>query len=714
MAANTEEVVRLIRIDTGESVKTVAELKKYIKDLKGGLEELEIGTEEYNTTLRALQSAQDAQKDSMNLGVQTVKAAKGSYNELVHTMRELKQEWRATADVQKRNELGKQINAINDQLKNLDSSVGVFTRNVGDYSNKFQEAFSALGSKAGAAAAGGVKQLGTALKVLSKTPVIAVLGVLIAIIEKVVSKMKESEEGTRQLASAMSVFQGIGVIVTKALENVGKAVGWLSDKFVGLLKKLNLYKAEMQESLNITNDELALEKKRRESIMQNADADKQIAELRAKSAESDKYSIQQRMGFLKEALSLEEQKAQREKDLAKQEYDLIVRRNAQTNSSTKDLQAEADAYARMVGAETAYLQTKRRTAKELESLRNKQKTEAKADKADADKAAKDEAAALNARLALEKDILAQELELTKKGTEERLNKQLELREKEKEIAEAKARQTIKDQDALNKQLDLLQKKYDNDVEKTRTSFEEERKETEAQRGRDRLEGDLALLEQNSTARLEKELELKAYEKETLFQYEEETDEAFRKRSLEAEKAYNDKRRELAEARVSIAQTWAGNITSLATSIADAYEAMSDNEEKAAEQTKGIRIAAAIIDTISGAIGAYMSAVSPTSGIPAPYNMILGAIQAATVTATGMANIAKLRAVNVKSGGGSVSSAAVTPPPVVQQAPVTRTLTSASEEERLDRMASKQRVVLVYSDVEDAANYVEVVQDETEF
>lgn len=713
MAGTNEEVVTLVRIDTGESVKTVAELKKYVKELKEGLADLEIGTDDYNTTLRALQDAQDAQRDAMNYGVQTVKAAKGSYNDLVHTMRELKQEWRSTNDETKRNELGKQIEALNSRLKELDESVGVYSRSVGNYSNKIQEAFVAMGSKAGAAAMGGIKNLKLGFDALSKTPLIAILGLIITIIEKVVKQMKQSEEGTKALTSAFSVFEGVGTLVKKALEGVGKAIGWVADQFVKLLAKLKLYNADMQASADITKAEIALEEKRREAIMKNADAEKQIAALRAKSAEEEKYNLKQREAFLREALELEEKKAERDKLVAKAEYDLIVAKNARLKSGSKDLKAEAEAYARMQGADAAYLAAKRRTEKELSALRRKQKKEDREEASDAAKAAREEAAVLNARLATEKDILQQELELTKKGTAERLAKQLELREKEYEIAQAKARQTVKEQEALDKQLALLEQKYENDLAKTEKDFAVEQRDARIQRERDALEGDILLLEEGSAARLEKELELKQFELDNLHQLEEESDEAFRKRQLQAQKDYYDQQTRTLQAKIQMYQLWASNITGLMGGIADAYTSLSEDEEKAAEETKALRIAAAVIDTISGAIGAYMGVMTSTT-IPALAKPAMAIIQAATVTAAGIANIAKLRSVNVKGGGGASVSAVVSAPPAVQQVPVTRTATSASEEERLDKMASKQRVVLVYSDVEEAAEYVEVVRDETDF
>ena len=105
-----------------------------------------------------------------------------------------------------------------------------------------------------------------------------------------------------------------------------------------------------------------------------------------------------------------------------------------------------------------------------------------------------------------------------------------------------------------------------------------------------------------------------------------------------------------------------------------------------------------------------------SAFPAPYNIIAGALQAATVTAAGIAQINKIRSTNVKgsSSSGASAPAAVAAPAVVQQVPVTRSLTSSTEEERLDRMASKQKVYLVYSDVQEAGQYVDVVDEETSF
>lgn len=168
--------------------------------------------------------------------------------------------------------------------------------------------------------------------------------------------------------------------------------------------------------------------------------------------------------------------------------------------------------------------------------------------------------------------------------------------------------------------------------------------------------------------------------------------------------------------------WAGYadaVAGITDSIADIIEAHTGEDGKNAGKIKALRIATATIDTISGAIGAYMNAVKstpvPAVGIP------LGIASAATVTAAGLANIAKIK--SVKTGSGSADntptpaiSAIQSAPLVAQNVAATTTITGASQEQRLDSLLEKQSqpVVLVWSDAERMAKYGESRQVETTF
>ena len=163
--------------------------------------------------------------------------------------------------------------------------------------------------------------------------------------------------------------------------------------------------------------------------------------------------------------------------------------------------------------------------------------------------------------------------------------------------------------------------------------------------------------------------------------------------------------------VDSAMSTASATSSMLGSIADSIEALSDNQDAAAEKTKALRVAATTIDTIAGATGAYMQAAST---IPPPAGVIVGATQAAAVLATGMANIAKMKATSLSSLSSpsfSSPSASVSAPNVPTQLDAVRNLTSASEEERLNRMAQSQKVYILQSDIEaaGAASKVQVTE-----
>jgi hypothetical protein len=80
----------------------------------------------------------------------------------------------------------------------------------------------------------------------------------------------------------------------------------------------------------------------------------------------------------------------------------------------------------------------------------------------------------------------------------------------------------------------------------------------------------------------------------------------------------------------------------------------------------------------------------------------------------MANIAKMKATSLSSLSSpsfSSPSASVSAPNVPTQLDAVRNLTSASEEERLNRMAQSQKVYILQSDIEaaGAASKVQVTE-----
>jgi hypothetical protein len=76
------------------------------------------------------------------------------------------------------------------------------------------------------------------------------------------------------------------------------------------------------------------------------------------------------------------------------------------------------------------------------------------------------------------------------------------------------------------------------------------------------------------------------------------------------------------------------------------------QKKAFETTKKLNIAMAVIDTIKGAVSAF---TGMTSTIPGPVGIALGAIAAAGVVASGVANVKKIKDTKFEGGGSASAS-----------------------------------------------------------
>lgn len=780
--------VTIIRIDTGQAVQSVGDLQQNIKLLKERLKEAQIGTEEYQQTVKALKENQAALKDAMygtagsmeqltadakGLNVtldaqgKLVNAETVSYNALVHTLADLKTQWRQATDEQTRADLGAKINAVNNRLKDMDASVGVFKRNVGNYTGSIVDAFGKMGGGA-AAMVGPIRTATTAMDVMGKTPVLAIMGLLAGVLNSVIKNLKTSEENTQALTAAMAPLQSIGDAVTKVMQGLGKGVAWVVEQFGKLTEKVFGTNKAMQDRADLAAKENALAKQQRETLVENAKAERDIAELRAKASDKATYSASERLAYLQQAGDLEKDIADRSRQQAKAEYEALKLRTSLTQSSKEDLDALAAAEEKWIRADTNYYnQVRTINAGIVEAKRQQQQESRAAAKAADDEAKRVREAAL-AKIAAEKQYIDSLIQFTKKGSDERLDLQNQSALKEKERAEAEAKTKITDATELARALEIIDKNYNLALEKNQREHDEAvRKETlqaianrrdllergsveqlaaqveyqqaalasltqgldetdaefearriaaqqavtDAQKAlqdrslaieRTAWENRMNTYQEGSLAYLKAAVELKQYELDTLHQLEGESDEEFRARQLAAEKAHSDAMKAVWDARVQMFTESVGATSSLLGSLADLYESDEKNSAKNAQKIKALRIAQATIDMLSGVVAAVSNAYK--SADPATAS-VLAAVNSAAIIAAGVANINKIKATQIP-GASSASGTAATPATVNAPTPSAdvqqvRTLTGASEEERLNRMASDQRVYIVYSDIEAA-------------
>lgn len=631
-----EDIKKVIDVSVDGAQKSLRSLRQEVSALRDNLLNLEQGTEEYNKTAEQIADIQEEINTVMKAGKKETDAAEGSYNHLVKTMGELKKQWRATADEAERDAIGKQILEINNQLKDLDASTGNYQRNVGDYKNAIVDAFNAFGGSVGAVT-GKIQGATTALKAMSKVPIVFVIGALVSVLDAVIKNLKTSEDNINAVTASMANFQAIGDLVTKAIQGLGQGIAWLAQEFSDLLDTLGLVNDKMKERQALTKDEIALEKQKRNSIVSFAKDELAISELRAKAADKAQYSAEERQNFLKQAMDLEKGMAEERLRIAEQEFDIAQRNAALSENDKATNDALAQAEANLYNARKAYFDKSRELITQYNEARNQQVAEEKA------------------RIA----------------------------------EEQKWQQQFVDTDEIVRQSVVEQ--VDNEM-LTEIDIEKRKQEELA---RLRQEGGLnaqAILAQNFAKEIE----------------------GTRKANADIIRSEKDKQAQ----RKQIAMAGLATASGLFSALGDLIESDTEVSEKEARRAKNLKIASSTIDTIMGSIAAYMSAQE----LPFPANFIIGAANAATVLATGFASINKIKSQQVNkdnsSSVGSVSipnqgGASVTPA-VVADTPVMRSLTSASEEDRLNRMAGDQRVYLVYSDVQAAGRQVEVQDTESSF
>ena len=586
-----EETITILKVGTEEAVKSVNDLKENIKTLKQNLGELEIGTEAYQTTLEELKVNQNALKDAMYATTTSMEdvaaAATGaskSYNSLVHQMAALKEEWRATNDEARRNELGVQIASINQQLKDMDASVGNFSRNVGNYESGFKGVVAKFDEWGGilkqmpptlGAAKESIGKVGESMQLVGKQPILGIIGLLAPIIIKITDALKDNETAMDAVKKVMASLQPVFDVLQMVLEKVAQGVAKVAEWFVNLLGESGeTFQKIIAGAVGVGNVLLQyLLTPIRTVINAFKGLGKIIGDVFKGNFKDIKQDAEEAWSGIKDSF-IKGFSFKENFDLGKKVGQEFA---AGLSSSKSSVVEEAD----KIGQEAA------------DAIQNKLM------EIDWDKVSRANAKRIAAEKAAKEAAAKEQQEIT-------------------DMIEA-------DWEATNAEIDAY--------------FEE----------------------------------------------------IWRKQEEDAEKA-----RQYAQERMDAMFALAGTTSSVLGSIAGMYEADEEMSERNAEKVKALRIAEATINTISGAIGAFMGITKDTGG----WGIAAAAAEAAAVMAAGMAQINQIRKTKVSSSGGtSAPSAVVSAPTVETNVPSVRSVTSATEEERLNQMAKDQRVYILSSDIE---------------
>lgn len=599
------ETLTIVRVDSGEAVRSVNDLRDNIKALKGQLGELEIGTQEYQDTLSELKVNQNALKDAMYATSSSMDdlaaAATGTsetYNSLVHRMAALKEELRST-DVstesgrQRFKQLADQVNEVNDRLKEMDAMQGNYQRNVGNYTSALTNLGDIL--KSVPPTLGSTKEqlgrVGETLGLIGKQPVLAVIGLLAPAIMKITESLKDNETVLAAIDKAMDALQPIidliGVALQKVAEIVAKVIGYFTE-MAG--ESGESFKKIIAGAVGVGNTILQF---LLTPLRTTIEAVKGLGE-----AAKNLFK-----GQFKEAARSAGEAAKGVGEALRKGFDFGANFRAGKEAGEK--------FAAGLGA-----------------------TKKKAKDAGAEVG---KAAAEGLKLEKVTDAMIN-------ATDKTIAKQIEARKA--------AAEEMKAIDAL----------IEEDLAGTMAEVDEVLAEIDAK-----------------------------------------------------QKAELDEMADRVRQKQALMEGAASATSAILGSIADMYEANGDVSVEQAERIKAMRIASATIDTISGAIAAYTGTIEVIKG---PAGVILGAVQAAAVTAAGLAQIAQIRNTSVTGGGGGGASGVS----VAQAAPSTalnleqvKSVTGGGGTERLNgRKQQPSRVYILASDLQAERNDARARVAETSF
>ena len=681
------EKVEILKIDGSESTRTLKELKEEVKSLRAQLDGCKVGSQEFTQTLDKLTMTQQEVKDATK---GTNEALEGSYDALVQKMSELKKIWRATNDEVTRQDIGEQIASINDQLKDMDASIGNYQRNVGNYSSAFEGVTMKIeGFNNGARSIigtfdlveGGLKAIGVE--------------------SEAVNGMMDKMQGLMIMTNGLnSVKEGIGVFTTlKTSLTVATGAQWSLNAamsanpigaVVAVVAALVAGLTALVGWMNTANDSAASLEEQNNALTesyekQNDALDYNIRLMKAKGAtdlEALRYEYKERKRIADEAYA-DYQKMYKEAKGTERWLGLA-------NPISDDEQEQLDAaYQRYLDLHKEYTNAVKdynvevtRSNYQMEqdeierSNRNRERW-----REDADRRIEEERRAIEEINKLYHEQAKERSEYWLNDLQLQLKRAEEWAEEEKAVVRKQyANKLITEEEYLN-QIFEIDRIF---ADKKRKIYEEAEKAS------------IEYFEDGTTAFVESEQKKQDALDETAAKVDKVT-----WKSMEMGEKLN--------AAAGLAGTAFGQTVQVLNTLANAQDKTS---KEGFENYKKLSYGAAVMSMLQGIISSWTSAMS----LPAPISFITGGLMTAATATLGALQIDSIKKQSFNGGGGSTSTSNASLPNINTAAllstPVNYTTEVQGAKAIDDTMDT--RVYVVESDITAAVNKVKVTEDESTF
>lgn len=743
---NLEKILE-IKVDANSAIKTMADLSKSYQDLKNHEKELQNEIKELSKDEAANVEVLQRKREELIATKEQEKQYSGQISELsrvvqnqlkldkeqVGSLKALRAELsnatkqydslsRAEREGAKGQELQKHINEVTTELKEAEEATQRFQRNVGNYKSALQGLSGAF-QQAGVSVGGFTKML----DILKANPIIIILTALAAVLKAVISAFKGSEDASMKLKESIAPlnpvidavkrgFEGFAnmlvVVVKGAITGVQYAINGLMDALGWVLRQLqsiaNFFGADWHfadrfeearvaaKEAREAAEELArmenqLIKDKRAWVTESARLDKEIADLREKAVDKEKYTAKQRLAYLDQAIKLETEKAAKEKELAEQNLKILQLEAARSANDAEMNDKLAEAERAVIEADTKLSQTKRQlnqirqstiesVKKEQEAIVNATKEAQEAlismmkegveketqlentryEKARATLQAKIDAEAkthgteteLYKAYAAQMEAMAQQHEdklekISLAGRQKEIEREMQTMQMRLDLVKNNLDEEYRlKQEMLDKQLELelskteyteeqkelIRQKYAQDVialeEQKRLALEEQTKLEWSNRIE---EAKLSMGEyfDNTLEAMELEVEQARDHLDNLHQLEGESDEEFKARMLQAQSDYLKKKKQMADAEIAIEKAKATATAEFAGQLSDLLETVGEDNKEALMLSKTLALAEV---AIKQGVAIAEAVAASAAGDPYTYAIRVAAAIASTVTA----------------------------------------------------------------------------------
>jgi len=183
-------------------------------------------------------------------------------------------------------------------------------------------------------------------------------------------------------SGALNDAKKAGNSVVDSLTGVKNTLDKVTESTKSFVKEL---KEEAKIAAQIADQRAKADKAERALIVERAKANRDRAELLEKAVNKEKFSLQERIGFLQQAGKLEDEITNKEINAAKLRLQAKQAENALSNSTKEDLDEEANLKAKLIALETAKLTKQKEVTGQIIALNNEEAATKKAnqDKEDA-------------------------------------------------------------------------------------------------------------------------------------------------------------------------------------------------------------------------------------------------------------------------------------------------------------------------------------------